>query len=147
MNYHVPETVVSQFIHSRRERIDQISLFDLEINLALNRSDHSSGLQLYFSWFSRFLGCKIRKMKEHQWRAGRGNETLDWVCGDKETKGKQTCSLSCPHVSVGAAVLIGILFRDIFGTFLCILLTQVHYLLKHAEWLYFGIKIEPVIIM
>lgn len=28
----------------------------------------------------------IRKVKGHQFRVGRGNETLDWVSGDKKTK-------------------------------------------------------------
>lgn len=47
---------------------------------------------------------------------------------------------------MGVAVLIAILFHDIFGAFLCILLAQERHLLKHAECLYFGLKIQPVIL-
>lgn len=49
-------------------------------------------------------------------------------------------------VSVGVAVLMGVLFHDIFGAFLCTLLAQERHLLKHVECLYFGLKIQPVIL-
>lgn len=58
-------------------------LSQLEVHLGLDRLSHTSVIHVYFPCFSRFLGCKIRKVRGHRLSLGVGNEKPDCVSGDR----------------------------------------------------------------